>query len=63
MGISNLNFIEQNSSVGISIPLFQINDTAEVIIDTLTIVNNQRNSSVQKRNLQTTDSYMNPLNR
>jgi len=63
MAISNLNFIEQNSSVGINIPLFQFNDTAEVIIDTLSIENNQYNLNDKRRNLQSSDNYMNPTNR
>jgi len=43
--------------------LFQFNDTAEVIIDTLSIENNQYNLNDKRRNLQSSDSFMNPMNR
>ena len=61
MVISNLNFYEQSSYVRDKIPLLQFNDTAEVIIDTLTIQNNLINYSDNKRILQSqngSQSYM-----
>ena len=66
MAISNLNFIEQSSSVGDNIPLFQFNDTVEVVIDTLTIQDNLLSSIDKRRNLQSkngSDSYMNSNNK
>ena len=66
MTISNLNFKDQNSSIRDNIPLFQFNDTVEVVIDTLTIQDNLLSSIDKRRNLQSkngSDSYMNPYNK
>jgi hypothetical protein len=66
MVINNLKFNEQNSSVGDNIPLFQFNDTDEVIIDTLTIKDNSLTSTDKRRNLQSLndpESYMDPYNK
>ena len=66
MTISNLKFKDQNTSIRDNIPLFQFNDTVEVIIDTLTIQDILLSSIDKRRNLQSkngSDSYMNPYNK
>ncbi len=66
MTISNLKFKDQNTSIRDNIPLFQFNDTVEVVIDTLTIQDNLLSSIDKRRNLQSkngSDSYMNSNNK